>query len=152
MVIRKRNRQVEERMLSEYIQERLQNVETVTHLRVGAPPGLTPGSPGYEEERRFFMAALPEADLVYRDGPVTWILEFGVWRPQAKVGQLQLYAQLLNETPGFLDVNQEDIRLRIVVGREEPMVERTAALQGIEVEVFTRPWLEDILAKKTGSQ
>lgn len=139
-------------MLSEYIAENLADVETVTHLRVGAPPGLTPGAPGYEEERRFFIAALPEADLVYRRGKAVFILEFGIWRPQTKLGQLQLYSQLLNETPGYLDVALEDIQLRIVTGREEPMVERMAAIQGIEVEVFPRPWLEDLLASKTGSQ
>ena len=138
--------------MSEYIEEKLANVETVTHLRVGAPPGLTPGEPGYEEARRFFMAALPEADLVYRDGELVHVLEFGIWRPQTKLGQLQLYGQLLNETPGYLDVAPEDIRLRIIVGREEPMVSRMAPIQGIEVEVFIRPWLEEILASKTGSR
>lgn len=138
--------------MSEYVSMHLSEVETVTHLRVGAPPGMTPGAPGYEAERRFFMAALPEADLVYREGPITWILEFGVWRPQTKLGQLQLYGVLLNETPGFLDIDPELIKLKIVVGREEPMVDRMAAIQGIETEVFTRTWLEDILAKKGAAQ
>jgi hypothetical protein len=151
-MLRQPSRRVEERMLSEYVAENLQGVETVTHLRVGAPPGLDPSSPGYEMERRFYLPALPEADLVYREGSTVWILEFGVWRPQTKLGQLQLYGQLLPETPGYLDVTPDQIRLRIVVGREEPMVSRVAGLQGVDVEVWIKPWLLEILAERTGTQ
>lgn len=139
-------------MLSEYCTEKLAGIPHDTHLRLGLPRGITRSEPGWEHKRRFYMSTLPEADLVYRLEGTTWILEFGVWRPQTKIGQLLTYKVLLPDTPGYLDTPPEEIRLKIVVGRMENMVKVIATQVGVDVEVFERPWLTEALASRSGGR
>ena len=139
-------------MLSEYVQAHLKGIPHDVHLRLGIPSHLEARPPGWELERRMFLSTLQEADLVYQEDGLTWILEFGVWRPQTKVGQLLVYRTLIQDTPGYLDVDDDDVRLKIVVGRQERAVEQVAAATGILVEVFERPWLTRILTSRAGGK
>jgi len=96
------------------------------------------------------MATLPEADLVYRDNGLVWILEFAVWRPQVKMGQLLVYKQLLPKTPGYWNTPEDRIRLKLVLGRREPVVENVAKAAGIEIEIYQPEWLKKEIARRTG--
>ena len=137
-------------MLSEYVAMRLRGIPCDVHLRLGMPTHLKNRPPGWEHERPFYLTTLQEADLVYRVGDVVHLCEFGVWRPQTKLGQLLVYWTLLPDTPGYLDTPMAMIRPRLVVGRDEPAVEAVADATGITVEVWKRPWLDDVIAERTG--
>jgi len=137
-------------MMSEYIAEHLADKEVAVHLRLGMPVGVSVMQPNWEWRRRLFMATLPEADLVYRDNGLVWILEFAVWRPQVKMGQLLVYKQLLPKTPGYWNTPEDRIRLKLVLGRREPVVENVAKAAGIEIEIYQPEWLKKEIARRTG--
>ena len=137
-------------MLSEYVAEELPGTPTDVHLRLGMPTQLKGRPPGWELERPYYLMTLQEADLVYRVGDVVHLCEFGVWRPQTKLGQLLVYRTLLPDTPGYLDTPLEAIRPRLVVGRHEPAVTAVADATGVDVEVWRRPRLDQVIAQRTG--
>lgn len=139
-------------MMSEYIADNLQGIRVDVHVRLGLPQALRSRPPGWEKMRPFYVSTLLEADLIYREGEDVWILEFGVWRPQMKLGQLQVYKTLLADTPGYLDTPQERIKLKIVVGRQEEAVAHVAEALDVEVEVYQPDWLREALIERMGAQ
>ncbi len=141
---------VEERMMAEWAAANLPPGSYTTHLRLGQPAGTPPGQMATEEERALKKMTLPEADLVERMGPRVTIYEFAVWRPQAKLGQLLFYSTQLPLTPGYEDVDPEEIRLRIVTAVVEPRFREMAGAIGLEVILYRPPWLEGILASRRG--
>ncbi len=142
--------EIEERMLGEYVAEELPGIPTDVHLRLGMPTQLKGRPPGWELERPYYLMTLQEADLVYREGELAHLVEFGVSRPQTNLGQLLVYRTLLPDTPGYLDTPLEQIRPRIVVGRDEPTVKAVADAVDVDVEVWRRPWLDQVIADRTG--
>jgi len=139
---------LEERMLAEYVREKLRGKQTWVHLRLGMPPGVKIGDPNWEWERRIKMPRLPEVDLLYQDGEDLWLVEFKISRFQAAAGQLLMYKRRLLETPGFTRVNPDRVRAKIVFGRRDPMAEEDVKALGIEVEHYEPEWLrEAILAR-----
>lgn len=139
-------------MMSDYIAENLQGIRVDVHVRLGLPEALRSRPPGWEQMRPFYVSTLLEADLIYREGPDVWILEFGVWRPQMKLGQLQVYKTLLADTPGYLDTPDERIKLKIVVGRQEATFRQVAEALGVAVEVYQPDWLRQALIERMGAQ
>jgi hypothetical protein len=144
------NAAIEERMMSEYIAQKLPAIHTWTHLRLGMPPGVQIGAPNWQYERQIKMPALLEADLVYMDGRAWWIVEFKVRRFQEAIGKLQQYKLLLPETPGFELTRPEYIKLKIVFGRPDPNAERLAGALDIAVEQFEPAWLKQMIADRSG--
>lgn len=138
--------------MSEYIADNLQGKTVETHVRLGLPEALKSRPPGWEKMRPFYVSTLLEADLIYQEDGEVWILEFGVWRPQTKLGQLQVYKTLLADTPGYLDTPPEKIRLKIVVGRDEATVRQVAEALNVDVEVYQPDWLRQALISRMGRQ
>ena len=141
---------VEERMMAEYAAERLTPGTWRTHVRLGAVPTSIAGRELTELERGALRVTHPEADLVQRgpDPGVATIVEFTVWNPVAKVGQLLFYGHQLPLTPGYEDVTE--VHLRIVTGLGEPRLRELAAAMGIDVETFQPAWLLQKLASRRG--
>jgi hypothetical protein len=141
---------IEERMMSEYIAKYLRSRRTYTHVRLGMPKGLKIGDPNWEYERRIKMPTLLEADLIVRMDDLLVVIEFKVRRFQEAIGKLLQYAILVPETPEFQDWPASKISLRIVFGRPESRAEDLARRLGIEVEQFEPPWLQEMIAAKSG--
>jgi len=135
---------VEELLLSKYVMANLQNRESYAHLRVGQPKGFTYEQPAPQNVRQLYLSTLPEADLVVRDPSSATIYEFGIWRPQTKLGQLLVYKELLRLTPGFRDLKEESIRMVLVQPQEDPVIEAIAKKYQVGYEVFPDP---DVLYK-----
>jgi hypothetical protein len=146
------NEPVEELLLSRYVATRLRYTETYTHLRLGQPKGYTLANPAPDNIRQLMLSTLPEADLVVRTPAGVTIYEFGIWRPQAKLGQLLVYAELLRATPGFMNVKQEDIHLTLVQPQEDPEIERIAATYQVSYDVYPDPEVLQKIADRRGGR
>jgi len=143
---------VEELLLSKYIAARLRYTDTYTHLRLGQPRGYTLEKPAPDDIRQLMLSTLPEADLVVRTPGGVTIYEFGIWRPQAKLGQLLVYAELLRATPGFMNVKDTDIHLVLVQPQEDPEIERIAAKYEVGYDVFPDPEVLQKIADRRGGR
>ena len=144
------NEAIEERMMSEYVSEKLRGRKNWTHLRVGMPPGVKRGAPNWEYERQIKLPRLMEADVVYWEGLDVMLVEFKVRRFQEAIGKLQQYKILLPDTPDFFDVDPDRIRLKIVFGRPDIMAENLARSLGIEVEHYEPEWLKQAIIARSG--
>jgi len=138
------NEPVEELLLSRYIALNLAGAETYVHLRVGQPKGYTKEKPAPPDVRQLYLSTLPEADLVVRGPTSADVYEFGIWRPQAKLGQLLVYGELLQSTPGFEALRDTEIALYLVQPQEDPQLEEIAQRFDVGYIVFPDP---DVLAK-----
>jgi hypothetical protein len=138
------NEPVEELLLSRYIAANLEGLDTYVHLRLGQPRGYTLEKPAPPAVRQLFLSTLPEADLVVKGPTSARIYEFGIWRPQAKLGQLLVYGELLRSTPGFESLQDTDISLYLVQPQEDPQIEEIA--HRFDVGYITFPD-EDVLQK-----
>ncbi len=108
---------IEERMLGEYAARFLAFKKYAVHVRLGWPKGVDRTAPDAGLTRRYLLSTLPEADLVARDAGRATIYEFTIWRPQAKISQLQLYRKLLPDTPGYEDLDVVHVDMRLVTGQ-----------------------------------
>jgi len=138
------NDQIEEGMLARYVGDRLKGIHTFVHLRLGQPRGFSRDNPATRETRALYLSTLPEADLVTRTLDTATIYEFTIWKPSAKLGQLQLYRDLLPETPGFEDIDAAAVKMVLVTGQNDGNITRSANTLGITVEYYLPP---DIAAK-----
>jgi len=141
---------LEERLMSEYIDDHLRAARAETHVRLGWPKTIVARDAAAVKARSYLVAALLEADLVVRVGARVRIYEFTVWRPTAKVAQLLRYRLELPGTPGYEDVTPADVDLVLVTGLDDPGIRTFAESFGIRVEVYTPAWLERELAKRRG--
>jgi hypothetical protein len=144
------NEPVEELLLSHYVAARLQYTDTYTHLRLGQPKGYTLENPAPRDVRQLMLSTLPEADLVVRAPSGATIFEFAIWRPQAKLGQLLIYAELLRATPDFMDLKEEDIHLVLVQPQEDSQIEKIAAKYEVAYDVFPDPEVLQKIADRRG--
>ena len=144
------NEPVEELLLSHYIAAKLQYTDTYTHLRLGQPKGYTKENPAPRDVRQLMLSTLPEADLVVRTSTGVTIYEFGIWRPQTKLGQLLVYQELLTMTPEFFDVDANTIQLVLVQPLEDPQIEKIAQRFGVSYQVFPDPEVLQKIADRRG--
>jgi hypothetical protein len=149
-VLKVANQAIEERMMSEYIGRFLRGANTQIHVRLGMPPGIKIGDPDWQYKRQLMMPMLLEADLLYFQGPVLWILEFKVRRFQEAIGKLLQYKLLIPETPGYQNVKPDNIKLKIVFGRPDPIAANLAKTLGIETEQYEPDWLKQMIAARSG--
>lgn len=142
--------QIEERMMSEYVAANLRGAKTWVHVRLGMPPGLKIGDPNWQYQRALKTPMLLEADLIYVQDNTLVVCEFKVRRFQEAIGKLLQYALLIPETPDFQGWKPENIRLKVVFGRPDSLAQDLAARLGIEVEQFEPPWLQEMIAARSG--
>jgi len=144
------NEQVEELLLSRYVAANLQGMDTFVHLRVGQPRGYTLESPAPPDVRQLYLSTLPEADLVVRGPTSAQIYEFGIWRPQAKLGQLLVYGELLLSTPGFEHLSDVDVTLYLVQPQADPQLDEIANRFNVGYIVFPDPEVLQKIAERRG--
>ncbi len=144
--------QIEERMRAEYLATFHPRDPYETNVHLGWPPEVDRNAPDALKKRAEYMVALLKADAVVRIPGGAIVYEFAVWRPQAKVGQLLVYWQLLPQTPGYEDLDYSEIHPVIVIGVDDPHARELAKRVGIEVKEYRPPWLEAALTARRGRQ
>ncbi len=141
---------VEELLMSRYIVGRLPAQHTFVHLRLGQPSGYSRQNMAPRATRQLYLSTLPEADLVTRTLDSAKIYEFGIWYPNKKISQLLTYRELLPDTPGFEDLEDTQIQLRLVTAQDQQGVGAAANKMGIEYEIYPEPQVLSKLAERRG--
>jgi len=143
---RKEYVQRERLYVQEYVNERYPDREFVIYnVALGPPP---------EELTR----AHPELDInhfrrwrLYGDAIVGWrgvllLVEAKLRDAQSGIGYLIQYAPLVPQTPELANYANRPVQLRLVTPRADPRVIQVAATQGITVDIFSKPWVQEYLA------
>jgi len=133
------------RMVVEYVWRRFPGRRFATRVRLGkAPPFVVEGLTE-EQLTGLFKPTWVHADAVVWDPPVLWVVEAKVDDETRAIGQLKYYLQLVPETPDLITEEIKEVRGLIVFARRIPRVIEFARREGLEVDVFLPPWLEEFM-------
>ncbi len=128
-------------MIAEYMAERFGG----SWYRLGQPLGPVPGlEPGETARARVIGLARPwrpEVDAAAVQDGKLWIIEAKILKVVAGLGSLEVYANLVDQTPELERYRDLPIRKLLVVAHVTPQLDPAAARLGTEIDVFRPPWL-----------
>jgi len=136
---------IEWKYLGEYIVERLVGARVVQRYRLGHTPEEIRRRYGLDYADRSYKPWLRWADAVafYKDHIV--VIEAKVRNPMKGVYDLDVYRDLVPETPELARWPSTQVKYRLVAPLEDPIVRKKADSLGIEYEVFPKEWVLDLL-------
>lgn len=139
------NRQIETRLLNEWLAVRYPDRRVLQRVRVGSDhpaleiPGLSPS------EQRMAMLWRRWADAVVFDNGTLVVVEATVRPRVEKISQLDLYIRLLPATPELVEYRDWPVRGVFVMAVDDPVMRDLAAERGYTVELYRPPWVDAYL-------
>jgi len=129
--------QDENRLIHEYVDAFYTNQPKWYRQRLG--PAMNP------ENARMMSVINRWADAVVFDGQNMVIIEAKMRPDPGAVGQLQLYAELLPQTPDFTMYANKPVRLVLVTTKEDLSTRTFCEGKGVEYAIYNPPWVIDYL-------
>lgn len=145
---RRPSKQRGRRYIQEYVQEKFPTrVVVFFNQAVGPPPSelfkAHPEIPLSHFRRwRFYVDAV----VVTKEWLI--LIEEKLFQPAVGMGQLLFYRALLKDTPELRPYAKLPIKMILVTPRPDPRVIAFAGRIGIDVEVYSKPWVQAYLRKK----
>jgi len=142
---RKEYRQRERRYVPEYVNEKYpERVAVFYNMAVGpAPEELARANPeislAHFRRWRFWIDAV----VILKDRML--LLEGKLRKPAEGLGQLLLYRALLPQTPELEPYKHLSISMVLVTPRPDPRVIGVANSLGINIVIWSKPWVQDYL-------
>lgn len=139
-------------MLAEYLVKAGLTRNTEQRVRLGALhpdlayPGLT------DEEKAALRIHARWADAIHFGEREVIIIEAKIRTIIGAISQLQLYKMLFLSDPEYKEHHRKKITLRLVYAIEDPVTNRLAREQGIDVVRYEPPWLPDYMAILQGRE
>ena len=138
-------KQRERRYVPEYVNEKYPDrVAVFYNMAVGpAPEELWKKHPEVSIDHfrrwRFWIDAV----VILRDRMI--LVEGKIRTPAEGLGQLLLYRELLKDTPEMNPYRNLPIYMLLVTPRPDPRVIGVAATLGIQIDIWTKPWVQEYL-------
>ena len=127
-------RQIETRLLREYLYEKYNDRLQWTNVPLGPVP--------FKEMARAFLVALRRADAIVKNGNELVIVETKVFPEFGGLAQLQAYRELLQKTPQFSEYQGLPVLLEYVTTKEDLDVRSQAEGQAIKYIIFRPDWID----------
>lgn len=135
----------ETRLLSEWVAKKYPEDRVMYRVRVGRPPSwalvsIAEGAPPeiYKIYQRWADAIIiREKELI--------LIEAKVRPIPGVVSEINLYAQLIPKTPELAEFMDRPIRKVILMAVQDPEITELAAVDNIEVHIYTPPWVIEYL-------
>lgn len=141
----RKTRQVETRMVSEYLLENYSKFPYTMKVPLGALPNDGLQRDGFEITARRYRPFRPEVDAIVFLPRYLLLIEAKVWNIINGLAKLPLYKSLIDITPELKQYMPREIIMQIVVGWSNANLERMAMDQGIEIRVFCPDWLKEVV-------
>lgn len=142
---RKPQKQRERRYVPEFVEERYaERVSVFYNMAVGPPPEeMTKAHPeiplSHFRRWRFWI------DAVVITTNRLILIEGKIRKPAEGIGQILLYRSLLTETPELEPWKLLPVEMVLVTPRPDPRIIKFANTYGINIVIWTRPWVQDYL-------
>lgn len=133
-------RQIEKRMINEYLWDVYKDKPQWKRVRLGQVPD--------RELAQLYKVGLVWADAIVFDDPSIIIIETKIRPTLGAVGQLEGYRDALKVTPEFSKYQFAPVKLQLVSTIEDRNIRAFAESKGIEFVVFTKPWIEEYWQEK----
>ena len=127
-------RQIEKRLLNEFLLERYREKPQWKNVRLGPFPD--------NETAKEFGVIRRWADAIIKVGGELIIIEAKFSPEFGGLGQLDAYSELLSRTPEFQEFKGFPVRLIYLTTREDADVSVAATGKGIEYIVFRPDWVD----------
>ncbi len=143
----RRNRQVETRMVSEYLLQHYASFPRLTMVPLGAVDDQLQVQYGYAKAIRMSRPFRPEVDAVVILPRHLLLVEAKVWKVVDGLAKLPLYKSLVATTPEFREYKDLEVIMELVVGWTNVNLETMARAAGVAVKVYSPPWLADEVSR-----
>lgn len=140
----RKTRQVETRMLAEYLKERYSKFPRIIKQPLGTVDEYIMAKEGYERALGLTRAFRPEIDAIVLLPRYFLLIEAKVWRIVDGLAKLPLYASLVPSTPELKRYQPRGIIMQLVVGWTNPNLEVMAKEAGVELKLYCPDWLKEV--------
>jgi hypothetical protein len=141
----RKSRQVETRLISEYLKDRYSHFTFITKQAVGKVPEDLMASEGYKRAVGLSRPFRPEVDAVVILPRHLIVVEAKVWNIINGLAKLPLYKSLVPVTPELQKYMPREVLMQLVVGWTNDNLEIMAREIGVTVKVYCPDWLKPIV-------
>ncbi|MBA7559842.1 hypothetical protein ES708_01458 [subsurface metagenome] len=141
----RKSRQVEVRMISEYLKLNYSEFSFILNPPLGAVSERLMAEEGYQRALGLSRPFRPVADAVVVLPHYLLLVEAKVWNVVNGLAKLPLYRSLVPVTPELKQYMPRQVLMQLVVGWTNPNLQIMARGAGVELRVYCPPWLEEVV-------
>ncbi len=141
----RKSRQVETRMLSEYLLQNYGKFSYIMDVPLGNVSETLMASAGYQAAINATRPFRPRADAIVILPRYLLVVEAKVWNTVNGLAKLPLYKSLVPVTPELKQYMPREILMELVVGAAPSNLSIMAEAQGVTLRIFNPPWLQGIV-------
>lgn len=139
----RKTRQVETRLVAEYLLKEYSKFPCLTKVPLGQVPNSLMESEGYQKALGIMRPFRPECDALVVLPRYLVLIEGKLWSVINGLAKLPLYKSLVPGTPELKQYMPREILMELVVGWTNPNLETMARSADVAVKVFSPPWVAD---------
>jgi len=141
----RKSRQVETRMISEYLKLYYSSFSYIMDCPLGRVSEDLQRQVGYKQALGISRPFRPIVDAVVILPRHLLIIEAKVWQVVQGLGKLPLYASLVPLTPELQEYQPREVIMQLVVGWTNTNLEVMANSQNVSVKVYSPAWLSEVV-------
>jgi len=143
--VARKSRQVETRMISEYLKEHYSEFSFILNIPLGAVSEQLMKEEGYKRALGLSRPFRPMADAVVILPNYLLLVEAKVWNVVNGLAKLPLYRSLVSITPELKEYMPRGVIMQLVVGWTNPNLALMARAADVELKVYRPLWLEEVV-------
>jgi len=141
----RKSRQVETRMISEYLKLYYSSFSYIMDQPLGRISETLQKEVGYRQAVGISRPFRPIVDAVVILPRHLLIIEAKVWQVVSGMAKLPLYSSLVPFTPELEEYQPREVIMQLVVGWTNDNLELMADAQNIAVKVYSPAWLSEVV-------
>ncbi len=141
----RKSRQVETRMLSEYLFKNYAKFSYIMDVPLGVVDEGIMASQGYQQAINMARPFRPRADAIVILPRYLLIVEAKVWNTVNGLAKLPLYKSLVTVTPELKQYMPREILMELVVGAAPSNLHIMADAHGIRLKIYNPSWLQEVV-------
>jgi hypothetical protein len=141
----RKSRQVETRMVSEYLLLNYSKFPSRTGVPLGTIDDKLSAEQGYQKAINMSRPYRPEADAIVFLPNYILLVEAKIWNVINGLAKLPMYRDLVPFTPELAPYTGTEILMELVVGWTNDNLEIMARGLGVTIKVYSPPWLADVV-------
>jgi len=143
--VARKSRQVEVRMISEYLKLNYSEFTYTLNVPLGTVSEQLMKEEGYQRALGLSRPFRPMADAVVVLPHYLLLIEAKVWSVVNGLAKLPLYKSLVPVTPELREYMPRGVMMQLVVGWTNPNLEIMARAADVELRVYCPPWLGEVV-------
>ena len=141
----RKSRQVETRMLSEYLLANYGKFSFILDVPLGNVSEGLMASQGYQAAINAARPFRPRADAVVILPRYLLLVEAKVWNAVNGLAKLPLYKSLLPFTPELKQYQPREVLMELVVGSAPSNLSIMARDAGVTLKIYNPPWMQEVV-------